>query len=82
MVRVVAMALDIGSTALAQSASLSALLGMSEDMPPHPIGNLMHLAGLAVLDKIYKGGIIPGPTGQAEDGRPKLPVTIENASTD
>ena len=49
MVRVVAMALDIGSTALAQSASLSALLGMSEDMPPHPIGNLMHLAGLAVL---------------------------------
>lgn len=49
MVRVVAMALDVASTALAQSASMSALLGMSEDMPPHPIGNLMHLAGLAVL---------------------------------
>lgn len=49
MVRVVAMALDVASTALAQSASMSALLGMSDEMPPHPIGNLMHLAGLAVL---------------------------------
>ena len=49
MVRVVAMALDVASTALAQSASMSAMLGISEDMPPHPIGNLVHLAGLAVL---------------------------------
>ncbi|KGJ17159.1 flagellar biosynthetic protein FliR [Paracoccus sanguinis] len=49
MVRVVAMALDIASTTLAQSASLSAMLGVSEDMPPHPMGHLMHLAGLAVL---------------------------------
>lgn len=49
MVRLLAMALDIASTVLAQSASLSAMLGVSEDMPPHPMGNLMHLAGLAVL---------------------------------
>lgn len=49
MVRVLAMALDVAATALAQSASMSALLGMSDEMPPHPIGNLMHLAGLAVL---------------------------------
>ncbi|MDO5369709.1 flagellar biosynthetic protein FliR [Paracoccus sp. (in: a-proteobacteria)] len=49
MVRVVAMALDVASTTLAQSASMSALLGISDDMPPHPIGNLMHMAGLAVL---------------------------------
>lgn len=49
MVRVVAMALDVASTALAQSASMSALLGISDDMPPHPVGNLMHLAGLALL---------------------------------
>ena len=49
MVRVIAMALDVAATALAQSASLSALLGISEDMPPHPIGNLLHMAGLAVL---------------------------------
>lgn len=49
MVRAVAVALDIGSTALAQSSSLSAMLGLSEEMPPHPMGNMMHLAGLAVL---------------------------------
>lgn len=49
MVRLLAMALDVASTVLAQSASMSALLGMSEEMPPHPMGNLMHLAGLAVL---------------------------------
>lgn len=49
MVRVVAMALDMASTALAQSASMSAMLGISEDMPPHPIGNLMHMAGMALL---------------------------------
>ena len=49
MVRVVAMSLDVASTALAQSASMSAMLGISEDMPPHPIGNLMHMAGMALL---------------------------------
>ena len=49
LVRLVAMALDIASTALAQSSSLSAMLGLSEDMPAHPMGNLMHLAGMAVL---------------------------------
>lgn len=49
MVRLLAMALDIASTALAQNASLSAMLGLSEDMPPHPIGNLLHLAGLAII---------------------------------
>lgn len=49
MVRVVAMALDVASTALAQSASMSALMGISEDMPPHPIGNLLHMAGMALL---------------------------------
>lgn len=49
MLRLVTMALDVASTVLAQSASLSAMLGISEEMPPHPMGNLMHLAGLAVL---------------------------------
>lgn len=48
-VRLLAFALDIAATALAQSASLSQILGISEDMPPHPIGNLLHLAGLATL---------------------------------
>ena len=49
MVRAFAMALDVASTVLAQSASMSAMLGISEDMPPHPIGNLMHMAGMALL---------------------------------
>ncbi len=49
MVRVVAMALDVGATAIAQSASLSAMLGMSDEMAPHPIGNLLHMAGMALL---------------------------------
>ncbi|MBV0890755.1 flagellar biosynthetic protein FliR [Paracoccus sp. Z118] len=49
MVRLIAMALDIGATAIAQTASLSQILGVSNEMAPHPIGNLLHLAGLAVL---------------------------------
>lgn len=48
-VRLLAFALDIAATTLAQSASLSQIMGISEDMPPHPIGNLLHLAGLATL---------------------------------
>lgn len=54
----------------------------SQLAPNYTVVGKVDEAGLAVLDKIYRGGIIPGPTGQAEDGRPKLPVTIENASTD
>ena len=39
--------------------------------------------GLAVLDKVYAGGINPGPIGsQPGDGEPKLPVTIETATID
>ena len=39
--------------------------------------------GLAVLDKVYEGGITPGPAGsQPGDGKPKLPVTIETAVID
>lgn len=49
MVRIVAMALDVGATAIAQSASLSAMLGVSDEMAPHPIGNLLHMAGMAAL---------------------------------
>ncbi|HRO15270.1 MAG TPA: flagellar biosynthetic protein FliR [Paracoccus sp. (in: a-proteobacteria)] len=48
-VRLLALSLDIAATALAQSASLAQIMGISPDMPPHPIGNLVHLAGLAVL---------------------------------
>ncbi len=48
-VRAMAMALDTAAAAIAQTASLSQILGVSEEMSPHPIGNLLHLAGIAVL---------------------------------
>ncbi|MFT4043477.1 MAG: peptidylprolyl isomerase [Gordonia sp. (in: high G+C Gram-positive bacteria)] len=37
-------------------------------------------AGLKVLDKIYAGGVAPGPMGQSGDGKPKLPVSITSAT--
>lgn len=49
MVRLIAMALDIATTAMAQTASLSQIIGVSNEMAPHPIGNLLHLAGVAVV---------------------------------
>lgn len=48
-VRLLALALDIAATAISSAASLSQLLGGANEMSPHPIGNLMHLAGLAIL---------------------------------
>lgn len=48
-VRAMAMALDTAAAAIAQTASLSQILGVSDEMSPHPIGNLLHLAGIAVL---------------------------------
>ncbi len=37
-------------------------------------------AGLAVLDKVAKGGITPGASGSKEDGAPKLTVKITTAT--
>jgi len=48
-VRLIAMALTIAASAIAAAASLSQLLGADTEMAPHPVGNLLHLAGLAVL---------------------------------
>lgn len=49
LVRLLAMALDIAASAIAASASLSQIVGGANEFSPHPIGNLMHLGGLAVL---------------------------------
>ena len=49
LVRMFATALDIMATAMAASASLSQLVGAASEYSPHPIGNLLHLAGLALL---------------------------------
>ncbi|QRY64006.1 peptidylprolyl isomerase [Gordonia sp. PDNC005] len=37
-------------------------------------------AGMKIIDKVAKGGIVPTATGSAEDGSPKLPLQIKNAS--
>lgn len=49
LVRLFALALDIAATAIAATASLSQLIGAESEYSPHPIGSLMHLAGLALL---------------------------------
>lgn len=47
--RLLALSLDIATSAIAATASLSQLVGGQNEAAPHPIGNLFHLAGLAVL---------------------------------
>lgn len=47
--RLLALSLDIATSAIAATASLSQLVGGQNEAAPHPIGNLIHLAGLAAL---------------------------------
>ncbi len=49
LVRLFALAIDIAASAIAATASLSQLIGVTNEYAPHPIGNLMHLAGIALL---------------------------------
>ncbi|WP_294930101.1 flagellar biosynthetic protein FliR [uncultured Paracoccus sp.] len=49
LVRLIAFALPIAATAIATTASLSQILGVANEFSPHPIGNILHLAGLALL---------------------------------
>ncbi len=49
LVRLFAMALDIAATAIAATASLSQLVGAPNEYSPHPIGSILHLAGLALI---------------------------------
>nr|WP_155097401.1 flagellar biosynthetic protein FliR [Paracoccus aestuariivivens] len=49
MVRLFASALDIAAAAIAATASLSQLVGPATEHTPHPVGNIFHLAGIAVL---------------------------------
>lgn len=49
LVRMFSTALDIAATAIATTASLSQLIGVSNEYSPHPIGGVMHLAGLALI---------------------------------
>lgn len=47
--RLLALSLDIATSAIAATASLSQLIGGQNEAAPHPIGNMIHLAGIAVL---------------------------------
>ena len=47
--RLLALSLDVAASAIAATASLSQLIGGQNEAAPHPIGNMLHLAGLAVL---------------------------------
>lgn len=47
--RLLALSLDIATSAIAATASLSQLVGGQNEAAPHPIGNMIHLAGIAVL---------------------------------
>lgn len=49
MLRLLVLALDIATTAIAATASLSQIMGIQNEMSPHPIGNMLHLGGLAIL---------------------------------
>lgn len=49
LLRLMALALDIATTAIAATASLSQIMGIQNEAAPHPIGNLFHLAGIAIL---------------------------------
>ncbi|WBU60214.1 flagellar biosynthetic protein FliR [Paracoccus albus] len=48
-VRLITFALHTASSAIGATASLSQLIGTGTEAAPHPIGNLFHLAGLALL---------------------------------
>lgn len=49
LLRILAYAIDIATTAIAATASLSQIIGVQNEAAPHPIGNLIHLGGIAVL---------------------------------
>ncbi|MBU2956827.1 flagellar biosynthetic protein FliR [Paracoccus sp. 1_MG-2023] len=49
MLRLMALAIDIATTAIAATASLSQIMGVQNEAAPHPIGNMLHLGGIAIL---------------------------------
>lgn len=49
LLRLLAMALDLATAAIAATASLSQIVGVQNEMAPHPIGNMLHLGGIAIL---------------------------------
>ncbi|MDO5620001.1 MAG: flagellar biosynthetic protein FliR [Paracoccus sp. (in: a-proteobacteria)] len=49
LVRIMAFAIDIGTSAIAASTSLAQIVGGANEASPHPVGNMLHLGGIAIL---------------------------------
>lgn len=49
LVRVLSLALEVASSAIAMAASLSQIVGVPNEYSPHPIGNIFHISGAALL---------------------------------
>lgn len=49
LLRLLAMAIDLATSAIAATASLSQIVGAPNEYSPHPVGNLLHLGGIAIL---------------------------------
>lgn len=49
LLRLLAMGLDMATSAIAATASLSQIVGGQNEMAPHPVGNMLHLGGIAIL---------------------------------
>lgn len=49
LLRMLALSIDVATSAIAATASLSQIVGGQNEAAPHPIGNMLHLGGLAVL---------------------------------
>lgn len=47
--RLMALSLHVATSTIGATASLSQLIGTATEAAPHPIGNLLHIAGLALL---------------------------------
>lgn len=84
LLRLLAWSIDIASTAIAMTTSLSQIVGIPNDSAPHPLGNILHMGGLAVLMamgfpimimELIADGLILWPPG----GPPEITVLAENA---
>lgn len=49
LLRLLALSIDIATSAIAATASLSQIVGGQNEAAPHPIGNMLHLGGVAIL---------------------------------
>lgn len=75
--RIIASALHVATSAIGATASLSQLIGSGTEAAPHPIGNLMHMAGLALLMAMGLPILLLDLMGQSYGAFPAGQLTIE-----